>query len=905
MRRRPRGRGDFLEELIDIGRSLSGERTLDGLLHRILLQARRVTSAEAGALLLPAGDRLRFAAVQNDAPLTPGASAPSPRIGDTLPLDHTSVAGHVALTGEPVNIPDVAAPPATNPFPRAALADDGAGFRARSVLAVPLKDPSGELLGVLELANAKTGGEPVAFTRTDDELVRFLASYAAVLLRNAHLYERSEARAEKLAALAKLTRLLRATRDPAELFYEISRAATAVLGAKAARLWIDDPGTQALRIQPGFGLDLEMERLLAEYPSLPYSYGVVGEVFRARTSIYIEDVFDDPRWVNRRFAGAAGVHGFAAVPLTTADRTLGVLTVFFGERRRFTAEDKEVLALLAGHAALVVETAQLYRAQERRAVRLEMLTELNQLISSSLSTTEVLGTLARATAEMMDAAYAWIWIADRTAAVLHRVAVSDERFARAYTVDRLRFDEGLAGWVAEHGGSAIAADIDADERIVQPALLRRLGIRSLLAWPIGVGGEFLGVLNVGDREPIRLDADQRQLLDSLVAQAAIALRNARLYEDLRFTHEELARTQTQVIHTEKLAALGQFVAGVAHELNNPLTALLANAYLATRATDLGRLKEHVSKIQASGERAANIVRNLLHFARKSVPGDEPVDVNAVIERVLEVGVDAAAARRIGVVRDLAPDLPTTVGNPGELHQVLLNLVTNAVQAMGERGGTLTLRTRASDDKIVVAVSDTGPGIPPEIRFKIFDPFFTTKPMGTGTGLGLSVAAGIVTAHGGRLWLDEAVTSGTTFLIELPVRRAAPVPSRGPEPVVPPGRRILVVEDEPPVAEVLAALLRDLGCEVVVATSAKAARDAAAREPFDLISLDLIMPDESGADFWKELQATRPDLAAKVAFVSGAGERALLDFVERTGRPILTKPFTLEKLRAFLAAELPP
>ncbi len=901
MGKRPRGRARLLGELIEIGLGLSGEWTLDGLLYRILLQARRLTSAEAGRLFLADSGRLRLAAVQNDAlAAQPGAEEMVRRLQtDGLPFSHASVAGHVALTGEMLNIRDLYRRADDASFPLSRDIDRRTGYRTGSVLAAPLAAPSGEILGVLELINARAQDVVVAFSTTDQQVVRLLVVYASVVLRNAELYRRAESRAEKLATLTRLTRLMLAARQPQRLFQEIARAAATLLGAKAARLWIDDPSAQALRMEVGFGFDSEMERLLADYPSLPYGYGAVGRVFATRTPIYIEDVLEDDRWVNRRFATQTGLHGFAGIPLSTADRTLGVLTVFFGERRHLTTEEQELLGLLADHVALVVETS-LSHAQELRAARLETLNRLNQAISSSLSMAEVLRALASSTAELMQASYAWMWLADTASATLELVAASHDEFAESYPLKVRKFGEGVAGWVATQREPAMIPDIDTDQRVSERSWLKAHNARSIVALPIGVGDDFLGVLNVGGSEPIQLE-DRQQLLDSLVAQAAIALRNARLYEQLRVAHEDLERSQTQLIHNEKLAALGQFVAGIAHELNNPLAALLGYAYLADRTTDVARLKDRVAKIQRSGERAAKIVRNLLQFARKSVPGDEPMDMNGLIERVLDTTADTLSISRISIVRDLSP-LPVTAGNSSELYQALLNLVTNACQAMAETGGTLTVRSQAAGDKIRLAVMDTGPGIPPDIRLKIFDPFFTTKPMGTGTGLGLSVAAGIITTHGGRLWLDE-VSAETTFLIELPIRRPAAAPPSLEETMVPTGRRVLVVDDEPPIAEAFADLFCELGCQVVVAHSAKAAREVLERATFDLISLDLIMPEENGADFWRDLQATRPDLAAKAVFVSGAAEPRLLRFVTATGRPTLAKPFTLPQLRTFLADQL--
>jgi len=256
-----------------------------------------------------------------------------------------------------------------------------------------------------------------------------------------------------------------------------------------------------------------------------------------------------------------------------------------------------------------------------------------------------------------------------------------------------------------------------------------------------------------------------------------------------------------------------------------------------------------------------------------------------------------------VVRQLAPGIPTTWADGARLQQVLLNLVTNAYQAMGTTGGVLTITTAADSGVIRLAVADSGPGVPVEIRTRIFDPFFTTKPVGQGTGLGLSVVHGIVAAHEGRIWLDESVMGGARFVVELPLRAA---PDTSPVVVsasVPEGCAILVVDDEPEVAEVLRALFELLGAKVAIALSAREARERLAAESFDMVTLDLVMPDVSGADLWRELARDRPEVAARVAFITGNIDPAMQEFVRSTGRPMLAKPYTLEALKALVAEAL--
>jgi len=223
--------------------------------------------------------------------------------------------------------------------------------------------------------------------------------------------------------------------------------------------------------------------------------------------------------------------------------------------------------------------------------------------------------------------------------------------------------------------------------------------------------------------------------------------------------------------------------------------------------------------------------------------------------------------------------------------------------MDESGGTLTVRSRLTAGRLRIEVEDTGPGVPAEIRTRIFDPFFTTKPVGTGTGLGLSVAHGIIAAHEGRVWVEESPTGGARFVIDLPVRAATPQIGEREAPSLPADARVLVIDDEEPVARVLSDLLEELGLHVEIANSASAARALLARAPFDLITVDVIMPDENGVEVWKRLRAEDPSAAARVVFVTGNVDPSIQAAVDSTGRPVLVKPYTFKALHTLVANSL--
>lgn len=357
----------------------------------------------------------------------------------------------------------------------------------------------------------------------------------------------------------------------------------------------------------------------------------------------------------------------------------------------------------------------------------------------------------------------------------------------------------------------------------------------------------------------------------------------------------------QLVQADKMAALGQAISGVAHELNNPLATILSWAErLAERPLDPAARKG-VDVILGEAERAARIVRNLLTFARKRQSTRAMVDVNDVVRDTLALRGPDQQAHEIAVRLELGEGLSEVFGDSYQFQQVLLNLVINAEQAMrGSRGrGTLTVRTLEGAESVLIEVEDDGPGVPTEARARIFDPFFTTKQVGEGTGLGLSVAYAIVQEHGGRISIDTAASGGALFRVDLPVsrlqqggarRRATAAPSM--EAVR--GSAILLVEDEQALAMAVAEGLRDAGLSVTYAPDGEDALAHLARTRFDLVVCDLKMPKVDGFEVYRRLSA-RPSPPPIIFMTGDSADPAAGRFLAEPGRRWLAKPFRLNDL----------
>jgi len=344
--------------------------------------------------------------------------------------------------------------------------------------------------------------------------------------------------------------------------------------------------------------------------------------------------------------------------------------------------------------------------------------------------------------------------------------------------------------------------------------------------------------------------------DKKHAEEALHRRNAELtelYDEVRVAYENLRQTQEQLLQSEKMSAVGQLIAGVAHELNNPLTAVLGYAQLLETETLTGSARELVTKLYRQTQRTQRIVHNLLSFARQRKPQRMLVDVARVIEDMFALRAYDLRINNIDVQRDFTPNLPPVMADPHQLEQVFLNIINNAADAMlsVSRNGVLKVRLYQDAGKVVAEFHDSGPGvIDPR---KIFDPFFTTKPVGKGTGLGLSICYGIVKEHGGEIIAGNHDQGGATFRIMLP---ATPASSKlAPEPVLRETGgvldcRVLLVDDEEPVLDFEKEILTKMGCTVTAVTSGENAIAMLERGRFDVVVTDSKMPGKvNGQDVY--------------------------------------------------------
>ncbi|MFO1067532.1 MAG: PAS domain S-box protein [Geminicoccaceae bacterium] len=375
----------------------------------------------------------------------------------------------------------------------------------------------------------------------------------------------------------------------------------------------------------------------------------------------------------------------------------------------------------------------------------------------------------------------------------------------------------------------------------------------------------------------------------------------------RRAQDELARHREALAQSERMAAFGSLLAGVAHELNNPLSVVLTQAVLLLEQATQPSVIQRAERIRVAADRCGRIVRSFLAIARAKPPVRLPVRLDEVVRSALELTGYGLKSAGIAVELRVPEDLPPIWGDADQLGQLAMNLVVNAQQAMRDQPGRrrLLVAAQPAGETVRLIVEDNGPGVPAAIRSRIFDPFFTTKERGSGTGLGLSLCLGIAQAHGGSIAIEDVPGGGARFVVTLAVGEgvAPPTEERGREAVAT-GVRILIVDDEPELAEGLAEALGALADRVDVAANGAEALRKAEAVPYDLVVSDLRMPELDGPGLYRALVGRPGGFAGRFIVVTGDTlDRSLETFIAQSGVTVLEKPFTPDDARRAVASAL--
>jgi PAS domain S-box-containing protein len=496
--------------------------------------------------------------------------------------------------------------------------------------------------------------------------------------------------------------------------------------------------------------------------------------------------------------------------------------------------------------------------------------------------------------------------------------------------------DSQAGYTLLVREPVIVEDLRREPRFRGTQLLHDHGIVSGLDVIIYSGGQPFGILSAHTRRRRTFTQDDIHFLQAIAHVLGTAIERKQVEEALRTVREglelrvrertaellqtnesllkeiaerqraedQLQEQQEALFQREKLAAMGSLLASVAHELNNPLSVVMVQADLLSEEVREEALAERIKLVNQSAERCVSIVQNFLALARRTPPQRTHVELNAIIHEAMTLLAYPLRVDNVDVQQNLADDLPPLWADRHQLHQVLINLITNAHQALRERPTPrrleLTTRYDSVASVVTLEVADTGPGIPPALQERIFEPFFTTKPPGVGTGLGLPFCRGIIEGHGGTISVESQVSRGAVFRIKLPVE-AVPVTVSEipvPEALLPvKGKAILIIDDEPGIVSALAYLLRRDGYHVDTAGNGRLALEQLQGQSYDLILCDLRMPELDGPGLYQEIEEHLPHLLSRMIFLTGDTlSPEAREFLEKAGVSRLNKPFRAAEVR---------
>lgn len=846
-----------LNQLFDLALAMGSSMSLEELLHRVLDIAQHAVGYDSANIFVQGSDgRFRCAAARGYA---------DPKA--VFLLDYEQFAGHqlerLRRTLQPVIYPDVTQ---LNEWKWI-----DTSRHVRCWMGAPLVVEN-QVIGVINL-NSRLPGR---YTEDDARVMASIASHAAAAVHRAALFQQVQEQAGRLermnaqlrtlqeaglrlAQATTLSELMEQFRDVLGHFVPLAHPPiVALVDPKRGMLEVVEPAEQpAVMIEHARRLGIELQIFDRRLQLLPLPVENVQKmesiVLARRPAELPIPVLPIP--LLEALTGLLPKEvSFVQCPLYSRERFIGVLTLFVAQAE--IAEDtRELLQSLSGVLAVALDN--LCLMNELREAR----QQLDNAIASSNDAFIVVSKEGKILTWNPAAERIFGYPAEQAAGWSMDFEAIPSAELRAL-VERL--------WGQVRAGACVSLD---EEPYTHPDG-RRL-------WLSGTG------------TPI-LDAAGRP------SGALFVVRDV--------TRERLIKRQME--QTERLSALGQIVAGVAHELNNPLTSILGFGQLLLSEPLQEEARRDVERIVSQARRMSRIVQNLLVFARDREPEWTATDLNAVIRQVVEMREHELSVANIRVELELEEDLPVIRADPYQLQQVFFNLVLNAEQAMREahQGGRLTVRTTLLPDGewLRAEVIDDGPGILPQNLKRIFDPFFTTKEVGKGTGLGLSVCYGIVEEHGGRIWAESEYGHGATFIVELPVRPAEET-TASPKPLVtketiPPSApcRILVVDDEDTITSMLGRVLPLWGYQVTIAGDGQEALRRLSEEQFDLILCDIRMPGMKGQELMARLQEERPEYAQRIVFMTGdTVSPDTQEFLQGAGRPVLRKPFTLELLQGLL------
>jgi two-component system NtrC family sensor kinase len=559
------------------------------------------------------------------------------------------------------------------------------------------------------------------------------------------------------------------------------------------------------------------------------------------------------------------------------------------------------------YQGFVLDMTEKRRAEDemrRRNRELNALNAMAVVAAQSFDLDEIVNLTLRQVVTLFGAESGTVYLSDTDAPIYRRRAAWGPRRDKM-RVGEISFEEGFGDLIIRSRTEVVTAEYLPHLPPKVADFLRSDSDRSWI-WVLFWGKDApVGIMGLCSHLGYEYSSNDENLLVAISRQLATTIEKVRLYEETCRAYEDLRKTQEQLLQSEKMSAVGQLIAGVAHELNNPLTAILGYAELLESEGLNSRAKDFVSKLFKQAQRTHRVVQNLLSFARQRTPQREEVDIRKVLDETLALRDYDLKMNNIGVEREVSSEPAMVIADPHQIEQVFLNIINNAVDAILETGrtGKVKIRIHCQNGHVCTQFADDGPGLKDPKR--IFDPFYTTKSVGKGTGLGLSICYGIVKEHGGDITANNAPEGGAMIEVKLPVAVAT---KSEPEPEKMAARpregavsgRVLLVEEEEAVLEFERDVLMGAGASVVTARTSQDVMTRLLSEQYDAIIMSAKMPGEWNAkESYTWLKTNCPDMAGHILFTfsTGVDQSDARSFLQENSVPYLVKPFQMAELIA--------
>ena len=580
---------------------------------------------------------------------------------------------------------------------------------------------------------------------------------------------RVERRERELAILAAIAVRLHGEEDVQAILDSTLEALTTGLGLRTAWVFLEDEKDQRLRLaahrglSPGY-LDFARDRGLGEC--------LCRQVFASRRGGQARNTTECPR-MPMIAEGLVQPAAHASVPLAFDGTSRGVLNVAAAPGATFDEAELRFLETVGRQLCLAVEGARHLKAERLYNQEARALAALNKGIGESLDAEAVLGAVGRTALEVLrvDRVHILLGSDPRQLSVAHLAGLPHPELARGQLLDLTAMGDSLHRRALEGQVRLETEDWTRDERVNKEIARRWAGAAALIL-PLVARKATLGLLVLTSESPHRWTEDQVDVAEALASQASVALENARLYDKARRAYRELNEAQARIIQSEKMAVVGTFASGLAHEVRNPLNSIALQLSIVERrvaplpAGVAGEIKELVGVIREEVKRLDNLVGDFLQFSRSNRVQYRPAALDALVDEVARLLRPEARAAGVTLRRQRIGDpIPDLRVDPEKMKQVAINLVQNAIEAM-PGGGVVTVESGLVDGRALMVVRDSGPGLPEGLD--VFQLFVTTKAR--GTGLGLSIAQQIVLEHGGEIAAASEPGKGATFTVSLPVER---------------------------------------------------------------------------------------------------------------------------------------